>query len=227
MQQILIIEDDKPLAQLIQRLLDDAGFKTQIGNSVKDVQLLADNHYQPDLILCDIMLPDGDGLSLSHMLQSQFQCPFIYLTALDSDDTQVKGLNLGACDYLVKPIKPAVLLARVKANLRKTHAREPIQQQLGQLKLDLNREIAFFGDVNMQVGQDEFHILRFLLAHDPKPVSRELLFKEIVGREYDGMDRAIDLKISRLRKKMAHCSNIDIKSVRGKGYTLTLDVSAS
>lgn len=227
MQHILIIEDDKPLAQLIQRLLNEAGFNTEIGNSVKDVQLLADNHYQPDLILCDIMLPDGDGLSLSHLVQSQFKCPFIYLTALDNDDTQIKGLNLGASDYLVKPIKPAVLLARVKANLRKALPQEPIQQQLGQLKLDLNREIAFFGDINMQVGQDEFHILRFLLVYDPKPVSRELLFKEIIGREYDGMDRAIDLKISRLRKKLALYSNIDIKSVRGKGYTLTLVASIS
>lgn len=224
MAKILIIEDDKPLAQLIQRLLNQAGYWVDIAFDLASVKTHAQHNRTLDLILCDIMLPDGDGLTFSEFLQTEFSCPFIFLTALDSDDTQVKGLNLGASDYLIKPIKPEVLLARVKAALRRAGVDINNKLQLGQLRLDDSRQQAFFGKTDLELGQDEFKILKLMLNQDPKPVSREKLFNKIIGREYNGADRAIDLKISRLRKKMAaHQTSLGIKSIRGEGYMLTLD----
>lgn len=225
---IYLIEDDLKLASLIQRFLLKQGFTIDVFNSIADY-----THHQatfiPALIICDVMLPDGNGFDLFTRLNSEHHCSVIFLTALDSEHSHIKGLNLGAADYLIKPIKPELLLAKIKAILRinnTTSAGSNINQLL---QLNPVRREAKFAEVALNLNDSEFEIVSFLMKHSPQPVSREILFKQVIGRDYNGLDRAVDLKISRLRKKLnllfsKHKKNItlDIKSVRSKGYYLDI-----
>ena len=118
---ILLIEDDLPLAELIQEYLSSQGYQlTHIAKGL-DIEGITDQH-SFDLILCDVILPDIDGFNLKEMLEEHFLCPIIFLTALSDAEDQIRGLELGAIDYIVKPVEPNVLLARIRANLRKAQA---------------------------------------------------------------------------------------------------------
>lgn len=222
MQSILLIEDDRSLADLLRRVLEKAGYTVTVALNGAQVGALPSD-LLPDLIICDVMLPDCNGFELNAALRQRFECPLIYLTALDSDSNQIKGFSAGASDYIIKPVKPEILLARVNANIRKAAALNPQIKQLQHLRLDTGRQEAYFQQTNLEVNADEFRILEMLLEADPFPLTRDDLFLDIIGREYDGIDRAIDLKVSRLRKKLARrCQYIDIKSIRGQGYGLAL-----
>lgn len=217
---ILLIEDDLDLAELTLLYLTQQGFDLTHSESAQAVaNLPADLRF--DLIICDIMLPDSDGFSLFAELQARYQCVIIFMTALDGQQEQIKGLELGASDYIVKPVNPELLVARIKANLRKLPSEAPPQSvTLHDFTIDHTHQQLTIGDRQQKVTTQEFDLLWIFAQHPGKVLSREYLFEQYVGRPYDGLDLAIDLKISRLRKKIDsyQIDGLTIKTVHGQGY---------
>ena len=226
MHHIFLIEDYVKLASLIQTYLLKHGYTIDVFNTARAYRQ-SEITFIPSLIICDIMLPDGNGFELISQLKEKFSCPVIFLTALDSVQSQIKGLDLGAYDYLLKPIKPELLLAKIKTIITHSVGQDNFSKQNDILRIDNKKRDIFFHNTALNLNDSEFEIIAYLAKNSPQPVSREVLFKHIIGREYDGLDRAIDLKISRLRKKLKetikdHKESLDIKSVRGKGYSLDI-----
>ncbi|TGE85388.1 DNA-binding response regulator [Pseudoalteromonas sp. KS88] len=223
MHHIFVIEDDLKLATLIKKFLLKQKYTVDVFNTAQSYND-HDIMFNPTLIICDVMLPDGNGFALIEDLRKNHHCPVIFLTALDSIQSQIKGLELGAYDYLVKPIRPELLLAKVKNIISQ---QQEFNKDSQNLYIDVKKRDAVFLNTPLKLNENEFEIISFLVKNSPQPVSREVLFKHVIGREYNGLDRAIDLKISRLRKKLKELfenqhASLDIKSVRGKGYSLDI-----
>ena len=220
---ILLIEDDLPLAELIQEYLHAQGYQlTHIAKGL-DIHNLDDNAAY-DLILCDVMLPDIDGFNLKETLEEKFLCPIIFLTALSDDEDQIKGLELGAIDYIVKPVEPNVLLARIRANLRKTQAH--VSQDtitISDMVLDKKNKTATVDKQLLDLTSQDFEVLWVFAQNQGKLLSREFLFQSIIGREYNGLDRTVDARTSRLRSKLEsfEIPGLVIRIVWGKGYLFT------
>lgn len=225
---ILLIEDDLPLAELIQEYLCAHGYQlTHIAKGM-DVHQLTDNDTF-DLILCDVMLPDIDGFNLKNTLEEKFLCPIIFLTALSDDEDQIKGLELGAIDYIVKPVEPNVLLARVRANLRKAQAH--VSQDtisISDLVLDKKNKTVTINNHPLDLTTQDFDLLWVFAQNQGNLLSREFLFQSIIGREYNGLDRTVDARTSRLRSKLESLGipGLVIRTVWGKGYLFTYTKAA-
>lgn len=214
---ILLIEDDSSLAHVIMEYLQSQQLQIDHAATAEQALKCAGD---VDLILCDIMLPDQHGIDLLPRLQQHFACPVLFLTALSSTDDQVRGLEAGASDYLCKPIDPALLLAKIRSCLR-VHRREHNSAiVLHDLLLDRNLNRATVGGLELALTSLEFDILCFFAQRPGQIISRETLFVHLVGREYDGLDRAIDVRISRLRKHLEANAprGLTIVTVRGQGY---------
>ena len=216
MTHILLIEDDKDLSELIVLFLEKHDFTVSSFANVKQFEQYSG--HTPDLIICDIMLPDGNGYDIFNKCSGHFNCPFIFLTALDSVQQQIKGLELGAHDYLVKPIAPELLLAKINAQLR--HLAKTPQKQ--QISLDDQNLMLNYQGTLIALNQDELKLMQTLLNAQPKAVARDVLFSVILERPYDGLDRSVDLKISRFRKKLSQAgvADFDVKAVRNQGYAI-------
>lgn len=218
---ILLIEDDLKLAEVICAFLSQQQMTVQHVSSAQQALQLAQSF---DVIISDIMLPDIDGLTLFEQLRKRWLCPILFLSALTAEHEQIAGLEAGAADYLCKPIAPLLLLAKVRSALRA--AQHPALQdkcQLHDLLLDKSHYQGYFCEQSLQLTALEFDILWLLCSHQGQVVNRDYLFQEIVGRPYDGIDRAIDLKISRLRRKLCEHGNgvLQISALRGQGYLFT------
>lgn len=217
---ILLIEDDLPLADLIITYLERHDMSvTHYESAELALSLKAKSNIE--LIICDIMLPGLDGFSVAPELSNQFECPLIFLTALDTHEDQIRGLEIGASDYVVKPVVPPLLLARIKANLRKNnHIDTPAQLNLSDLKLDQATQQVYLANTPLEFTTQEFQLLWIFAQQAGSIISREYLFEQLVKREYNGLDRAVDLKVCRLRKKLDDLSipGLMIKTVHGKGY---------
>jgi DNA-binding response OmpR family regulator len=216
---ILLIEDDIGLAQGIQEYLQIQQIKLHHVSTAQSALTVVGEF---DLILCDIMLPDGNGLQLLPALQQRWHCPVLFLTALSSANDQICGLEAGATDYLCKPIDPSLLLAKIRSSLRASqrhlHAKRTLV--LHDLVIDFSLNRALLAGRPLQLTSLEFDILCFFMTRPGQIISRELLFQHLVGREYDGLDRAIDIRISRLRKhlELLAVTGLAIITVRGQGY---------
>lgn len=218
---LLLIEDDLKLAEVISEFLRLQQINV---HHVSTGQQALQQTLSFDIIISDIMLPDLDGLSLFQQLRQRWQCPLLFLSALTAEHEQIAGLEAGAADYLCKPIAPLLLLAKVRSALRAAqHKALQDKCQLHDLLLDKFRYQGFFRGQSLQLTALEFDILWLLCRHHGQVVSRDLLFQEIVGRPYDGIDRAIDLKISRLRRKLSEqfAGVLQISALRGQGYLFT------
>ncbi|BAK75357.1 DNA-binding transcriptional regulator RstA [Pseudogulbenkiania sp. NH8B] len=223
---LVFVEDDAELAELIRDFLSRHDMEVQI-EPRGDTALAAIAAAQPDLVLLDIMLPGKDGLTLCRELRPTFDGPIVMLTSLDSDMQQILGLELGANDYILKTTPPAVLAARLRAQLRQHRpaaaAETPAamtRKQFGQLSIDpISREVTLASE-HVPLSTADFDLLWLLASHAGEILDREVLFKEMRGMEYDGLDRSIDVAISRLRKKLGDnpAEPFRIKTVRNKGY---------
>lgn len=224
---ILLVEDDRRLAQLVKDFLESNDFQVVVEENGNRVLRQAQN-LNPALIILDLMLPGKDGLTLCKELRPHFKGPILMLTARDSDIDQVLGLEYGADDYVIKPAEPRVLLARIRALLRRYYQNDPREQdalQFGQLCIQpVARKVTFAGD-EVILSSHEYDLLLALAAQAGQILSREYLFNHIYHREYDGLDRTIDVRISQLRKKLN--DNPDnptrIKTIWGKGYLFIAD----
>ena len=224
---ILLIDDDIELTALISQFLSANGFTVVVEHfSDKAKQRILDE--QPDLIVLDLMLPGLDGLSICKDIRQNFLGAIIMLTALDDDIDEVTGLEVGADDYLCKPIKPRVLLAHIRAQLRRqTSLIQNNQQDIrevsgGELLIDARKRIVTYHEKEVSLSSAEFDLLWVLSLSAGTIVSRDQLHLDIFRIEFDGYDRSIDLRISRLRKKLGDDPKDPqiIKTIRNKGYLL-------
>lgn len=221
---ILIVEDDLRLAQLTSEYLSGNGFTVSLeNNGALAVQRITEE--QPDLVVLDLMLPGEDGFSICRRVRRAYSGPILMLTARTEDQDQVQGLEEGADDYICKPVKPSVLLARIKALLRRVDSHELSQAapeilKFGKLSIDYARRCAFLADQLIDLTGAEFDLLWLLAANAGTPLSREVIFKQLRGIEYDGVDRSIDVRISRIRPRIGDIGEQPqvIKTIRNKGY---------
>ena len=224
MSHILIVEDDQRLAQLTCEYLTGQGFAVSLEHDgTRAVQRILKE--QPELVVLDLMLPGEDGFSICRRVRKDYKGPILMLTARTDDQDQVQGLEEGADDYVCKPVKPSVLLARIKALLRRVESYESMQVapellQFGQLIIDHARRSAFMGEQLIDLTGAEFDLLWLLAANAGTPLSREAIFKQLRGIEYDGVDRSIDVRISRIRPRIGDIGEQPrvIKTIRNKGY---------
>ena len=227
MSKVLLVEDDVRLAELVQSYLTQHGFRVQVEGNGLEV-LAHCQHFQPDLVILDLMLPGQDGFAVCRQIRPLFAGPILMLTARQSDIDQVLGLELGADDYVVKPVEPRVLLARIHALLRRHKSAEPEQQdelQFGQLMLKRRAREVFLADVRVDLTSYEFDLLWMLASHAGQTVRREEIHQQVIGRPYDGLDRTVDVRVSHLRKKLNDNTETPfrIKTVWGKGYLFVAD----
>ncbi|MBJ7537898.1 response regulator transcription factor [Marinomonas transparens] len=231
---ILLIEDDLKLAELITSYLGQKGF---IVNHAEDGQkgLELAEQLLPQLIILDLMLPHVDGLTVCRKLQAWYQGSLLVLTASGDDMDQVAVLEMGADDFVSKPIHPRVLLARVRALLRRYEKNTDTSHQTPEtnkdqltfdsLMINMGRRQVELAGEPVKLTETELELL-WLLANNPeKPVSRDQISQSLRGIEYDGQDRSIDNKIVSLRKKLGDSHGLPrrIITVRGKGYLFITD----
>jgi len=222
---LLLVEDDLPLAELIAQYLTKHSIKVSLALNAESAKIIT-SEKSFDIIVCDVMLPDGNGFNLIKELLKKQSVPVIFLTALSDDDSHIKGLDVGAADYIAKPVNPSVLLAHIKANLRKVQtANSTSTLQLGIFEFNSRTKSLLKDNVKIAVTNQEFDILWLFASQIHAPLARDYLFKKIVGRDYDGKDRAMDLKISRLRKKLTQLglNELSIESIRNQGYIFTIE----
>ena len=222
--QILIVEDDQRLAQLTREYLEGNGLRVAIeaDGARAAARILAE---QPHLVILDLMLPGEDGLSICRKVRSGYKGPILMLTARTDDMDQVLGLEMGADDYVCKPVRPRVLLARIRALLRRSEGGEaPVENQrrleFGPLVIDSAMREAWLRGASVELTSAEFDLLWLLAANAGRILSREEIFNSLRGIEYDGQDRSIDVRISRIRPKIGDDPEHPrlIKTVRSKGY---------
>jgi len=226
---ILLVEDDHRLAALTARYLQQNGFSVAV-EAHGDHATARFQQEQPRVVLLDWMLPGKDGLTICRELRQSFQGPILIFTAKDTDIDQVTALESGADDFVSKPVDPMVLLARIRALLRRLEGAPDAGEdkediELGGLRIsETSRQVWLDGQEIMLTTQ-EFTLLLVLARQAGKVLSREALFRDIRGIEYNGLDRSIDGRISKLRKKLDDNADLPtrIKTVWGKGYLLVPD----
>lgn len=227
MQRVLIVEDDPRLGPLLKDYLQIQGFSANIEtDGRRAITRVIDE--APDAVVLDIMLPSASGLDVLRAVRPRFVGAVLILTANKADVDQVAGLELGADDYVTKPVEPRVLLARLRSVLRRTLPRAPSDEMreeriaIGSLVIDRSRREVTVANTSIELTGAEFNLLWTLAAHAGEVVSREELYTQCLGVRYDGLDRGVDVHLSRLRKKLAeHGFDAgDVKSVRGAGYLL-------
>ncbi len=231
MNKILLVDDDRELTSLLKELLEMEGFEVVVADDGEKALALLDNSI--DLLLLDVMMPRKNGIDTLKELRQQHQTPVIMLTARGSELDRVLGLELGADDYLPKPFNDRELVARIRAILRRSNWSEQQQTdnaspalQVDQLKLNPGRQEASFNNEVLELTGTEFTLLYLLAQHLGQVVSREHLSQEVLGKRLTPFDRAIDMHISNLRRKLPE--RVDghpwFKTLRGRGYLM---VSAS
>jgi two-component system response regulator RstA len=182
---------------------------------------------QPDLVVLDVMLPGVDGLTICRTVRDRYGGPILMLTARGDDIDQVLGFELGADDYVAKPAAPRVLLARISALLRRATAQAPASQRLsfGDLVVDARTREVHRAGVELPLTTAEFDLLWLLASRAGEVLSRQTILDALRGINYDGLDRSIDVRISKLRQHIGDNPRTPtrIKTVRGTGYLFAPD----
>ena len=218
---VLVVEDERRLAGIIKRGLIEEGYAVDIAFDGEDAQFMAETTSY-DVITLDIMLPKKDGISVCKDLRAKkINTPILMLTARDSVEDRVKGLDSGADDYLIKPFAFNELLARVRALLRRESLSKNPKIQVGDLLLDtLSREV-WRGDRKIDLTTKEYSILEYFMSHPNMVITRTMLEENGWYYEYDNISNIIDVYIRRLRRKIdGDTDDSLIQTVRGAGYRL-------
>ncbi|GLQ30688.1 response regulator [Litoribrevibacter albus] len=233
---ILIVEDDERLASLTKDYLENNGLQVSIeGDGAKAIDRIINE--QPDLVVLDLMLPGEDGIAVCRLVRPKYKGPILMLTARTDDLDQVLGLEMGADDYVAKPVRPRVLLARIQALLRRTHqpstesapetsGEQQTRLEFGELVIDSAMREAWLAETSIDLTSAEFDLLWLLASNAGTVLSREEIFTALRGIEYDGQDRSIDVRVSRIRPKVGDdpMHPRRIKTVRSKGYLFVKDI---
>ena len=227
---IMLVEDDMSLAEWFSDYLTEHGYLvTLVNRGDMAVELIKTD--TPDFVVLDIMLPVKDGFDVCREVRSFYHGPILMMTARDQEMDEVLGLELGADDYVTKPVKPRVLLSRIKALLRRSNNQNDLasvsenQIQLGQFNIDANSRTTILNGESVAISSNEFDVLWHLAQSAGQVVNRTELVQQLRGIDYDGFDRSIDIIVSRLRKKLGDDATnpYRIKTIWGKGYLLVAD----
>lgn len=223
MDKILIVEDDAKTANLLQLYLRQAGYKADIASDGYTGLDMA-RKLQPDLVILDLMLPHLDGLDICRLIRMESSVPIIILTAKSTEDDVLRGLDLGADDYITKPFSPREVIARIKTVMRRIHENTANNGQkelvFGELVLNLTRhEVAIEGEV-VHLTPKEFKLLETLAKEPGRAFSRLELVERAFGYDYEGLERTVDAHVMNLRKKIEkdHTNPIYVETVYGVGY---------
>jgi len=228
MNKILLVDDDRELTALLKELLEMEGFNVVVAYDGEQALNILDSSV--DLLLLDVMMPRKNGIDTLKELRQQHQTPVIMLTARGSELDRVLGLELGADDYLPKPFNDRELVARIRAILRRSQWTEQLQNgdtgtpslEVDFLRLNPGRQEATFEGVPLELTGTEFTLLYLLAQHLGQVVSREHLSQEVLGKRLTPFDRAIDMHISNLRRKLPERKDGHpwFKTLRGRGYLM-------
>ena len=234
---VIIVEDDERLAELTAEYLRSNGLRVEvIGDGSVAIGAIIDR--QPDIVVLDLMLPGADGLEVCKSVRDKFRKPILMLTARTDDVDQVLGLEMGADDYVAKPVKPRVLLARIRALLRRSDSADGQQEkngnestqnrlEFGDLVIDNSAREVWLGGEAVDLTSAEYDLLWLLASNAGTILSREEIFERLRGIQYDGQDRSIDVRVSRIRPKVGDdpMNPRRIKTVRSKGYLFVRDLT--
>ena len=224
---VVLIEDDRRLSELIASYLQANGFRVAVENH-GDRAFEEVKARDPDVVILDLGLPGKDGFTVCRELRTFFRKPILILTARDSDIDHVVGLELGADDYVIKPVEPRVLVARIQALLRRISGSVGDTKvptlRFGSLAINRAARAVTLNDQAVPLSSNEFDLLLFLATHAGEFQSRETLYQNLYKREYDGLDRTLDVRISHLRRKLGDTGAPEkIKTVWGHGYLFVAD----
>jgi len=225
---LLIVEDDDQLAQLLLEYLGMHGFElSRVASGDAGIERILET--QPDLVILDLMLPGVNGLDVCRRVCHAYTGAILMLTANQSEAAHVAGLELGADDFVIKPIEPRVLLARIRTQLRRFPGGRAARRDhengilnVGPLRVDVASRDVSVGGEPVLLTTMEFDILLMLAKDAGSVVKREDLYTHVLGIDYDGLDRGMDVHVSRIRRKLQHLGfdPSRLKSVRGVGYLL-------
>ncbi|UOK39760.1 response regulator transcription factor [Pseudomonas palleroniana] len=215
---LLLIEDDRPLAALTAEFLRAEGFTVAVEHRGDHAaQRILDE--QPALLILDVMLPGIDGFTLCRQIRDHYPGLILMMTALDENAEQLAGFDVGADDYVVKPVDPLLLLARIRSLLRRRPQTPRATYQWGSFRLDLNSHFAWLKETPLQFSVAEFELLAIFARHCGVLLTREKLLQSLRGLEYDGVNRSIDMRVSRLRKKLMNLAcPVTIQTITAQGY---------
>ena len=226
MARVLIIEDSADIAELIKHYLDRAGYDTVVHGSGRD-GLVAARQSPPDLVILDVMLPGMDGMQVCQALRAEpttSGLPILMLTARGEEADRVRGLELGADDYVTKPFSPKELVARIGALLRRVR-RGPTDERVlryGSLAIDVERHVVTDGDREVKLTAKEYLLLHYFLEHRGRVLSRDLLLSDVWGYQYTGGTRTVDVHVRRLREKLPALVHA-VETIKQFGYKLKAD----
>lgn len=235
-QRVLIVDDDERLRDLVSSYLMQNGFYVEVAACGEDAfQSISTGAI--DIIILDINLPGADGLSICQKLRrSGVSTPIIMLTARSEDSDRINGLEIGADDYLTKPFNPRELVARIRAVLRRydsndktSHHTKSLIYRFSHYLLDTKKQVLFMNDELVHLSSGEYLLLEILLLNAGKALSRDQLVLSMTSREHQPDQRAIDMLISRLRKKIDRTDTEVslIRTLRGVGYIFVADVTVA
>jgi DNA-binding response OmpR family regulator len=222
---VLVIEDDPDICELVNLYAEKNGYIVLVANDGrKGLELFYDNH--PDLVILDIMMPELDGWEVCKEIRRFVKTPVIMLTGKGESYDKLKGFDLGADDYVVKPFDPNELMARIKAVLRRANPMLEASEilDLPLLKIDLQQYKVTCDNQCMVLPPKEMELLYFFASHPNQVFTRQQLVDQIWGYDYEGDPRTVDVHIKRIREKIGdshpYCK---IKTIRGVGYKIEVD----
>lgn len=216
---VLLVDDDAELCALMTEVLSSHGYEVVTasdGAAGLDAALTSN----PDLVILDVMMPRLDGFAVLRHLRRQFRAPVIMLTARTAPEDRIQGLNVGADDYLLKPFVGGELLARIRAVLRRSRPAMEQSIGIGPLRIERGNRRAFAGTADIPLTGTEFDLLELLAESPGTIVSRDTIARSLYGRDTTAYERAIDVHVSHLRKKLGAIEGISIRTIRGIGYML-------
>ena len=221
-QKILLVDNELDIVEFLQYNLEKEGFEVLPAyDGIQALEKLSEN---PDLIILDIMMPKLDGFEVFRKIRENEKfknIPIIFLTAKSGEVDEIKGLELGASDYIQKPISPKKLIARVKSNLRKLSSSEQKDEpqiiEIGPLKIDKEKYIVYLNKKVKVFPRKEFEILYFLANNPGKVFTRDALLKSVWGPDIYVVDRTVDVHIRKIREKLEGFENL-IETIKGVGY---------
>lgn len=217
---VLVVEDEKKISDIVRAYLEKEGFRVRVAENGKEALSLF--REGPDIIVLDLMLPDMTGEELCSTIRESSEVPIIMLTAKSGEEDRIKGLGIGADDYMVKPFSPRELVARVRAHLRRAGKtrKKILSYNRGSLRMDLERHEVMKEGAPLQLTLTEFKILTALAENHGRILSRNQIVNIVQGYDFEGYDRTIDAHVKNLRHKVEKDSKSPefIQTVYGVGY---------
>jgi DNA-binding response OmpR family regulator len=216
---VLVIDDDQELCALMTELLSGHGYQVATAcDSAAGLESVFAT--RPDVVILDVMMPRLDGLDVLRRIRRRSQTPVLILSARSTPEDRIQGLNVGADDYLLKPFEVGELLARIRAILRRSQLGAARTSTVGSLRLDSSSRRTWAGTEEIALTWTEFEVLELLSEVPGAIVSRDTIARLLYGRDTTAYERAIDVHVSHLRKKLLPAEDLRIKTVRGVGYVL-------